>query len=238
MNYKATKAIIVSGEPSTTPGNIYFMNKRGEGMYRFINDKNRSHEITTDKFLHEYFEPIIDEKKTKYWNEITNIQQKQTIKGLMKYGQVLEENEKLTDTERLTYLEEELVDGLMYIEHIKAKAQESMSANDYQKLAMRTASLNTEMKIPNRLILNGALGLGGESGEVQDLIKKFMFQGHELNEDKLREELGDICWYIAMLAEGLNYPLEEVLKANIEKLKKRYPAGFEVERSLHRPNEQ
>lgn len=106
-----------------------------------------------------------------------------------------------------------------------------MEINEYQKAALRTA--NSEMS--DDLILNGILGLCGEAGEVSDHIKKYMFQGHELDQDKLVNELGDVCWYIAILASGLNVDLETVMKKNIEKLQRRYPDGFDTERSLHRP---
>jgi NTP pyrophosphatase (non-canonical NTP hydrolase) len=105
-----------------------------------------------------------------------------------------------------------------------------MKANDYQKAALRTASTLE----PKDLVLNGALGLTGESGEVADHIKKYLFQGHELKKEHLAKELGDICWYIAIMAEGLGYDLESIMQMNIDKLRKRYPNGFEVERSLHR----
>jgi NTP pyrophosphatase (non-canonical NTP hydrolase) len=106
-----------------------------------------------------------------------------------------------------------------------------MEINEYQKAALRTA--NSEMS--DDLILNGILGLCGETGEVSDHIKKYMFQGHELDTDKLVNELGDVCWYIAILASGLNVDLETVMKKNIEKLQRRYPDGFDTSRSLHRP---
>ena len=54
-----------------------------------------------------------------YWENICEMQKKQTEKGLKKYGQILEENTGMTIRERLEYLQEELIDGLMYIEHIK-----------------------------------------------------------------------------------------------------------------------
>ena len=105
-----------------------------------------------------------------------------------------------------------------------------MQANDYQKEALRTSSSLKE----EDLILNGALGLAGESGEVADIIKKYMFQGHELDKEKLIDELGDVCWYIDILAKGLNVELDEVLKHNVEKLRKRYPEGFDSKKSINR----
>jgi NTP pyrophosphatase (non-canonical NTP hydrolase) len=106
----------------------------------------------------------------------------------------------------------------------------NLEANKYQKAALRTAS-SVE---PDDLILNGVLGLAGESGEVADHIKKHLFQGHALNKEYLASELGDICWYISITAEGLGYTLGEIMQMNIEKLSKRYPDGFDSERSINR----
>ena len=105
-----------------------------------------------------------------------------------------------------------------------------MQANDYQKEALRTAG----KKSKNDLILNGVLGLNGEAGEVADILKKYLFQGHELDTEEMIDELGDVCWYIAILAKGLNVELDEVLKHNVEKLRKRYPEGFDSKKSINR----
>ena len=105
-----------------------------------------------------------------------------------------------------------------------------MTINEYQKLALRTYNIKTK----EGLLLNGALGLAGETGEVVDHIKKYFFQGHTLDKCLLIEELGDVCWYVATLAHGLGVDLETVMICNIEKLKKRYPDGFTVENSIYR----
>lgn len=105
-----------------------------------------------------------------------------------------------------------------------------MKVNEYQVAALRTASTLES----DGLILNGVLGLCGETGEVSDHIKKHLFQGHELDKQKLIGELGDVCWYIAILAQGLGVDLETVLKGNIQKLQSRYPAGFDSQKSIHR----
>ena len=106
-----------------------------------------------------------------------------------------------------------------------------MTINEYQQLAMTT--LNKEMNKKDMLI-NGVMGLCGESGEAIDIVKKHLAQGHELDREKLIKELGDIAWYLAEMATVLDITLEEVLERNIEKLKKRYPEGFDKEKSLHR----
>ena len=106
-----------------------------------------------------------------------------------------------------------------------------MTINEYQKLAMTT--LNPELSEKDVLI-NGVMGLCGESGEAIDIVKKWLAQGHELDKEKLAKELGDICWYLAETATVLGYDLEDIMSANIEKLKKRYPEGFDSEKSIHR----
>ncbi len=106
-----------------------------------------------------------------------------------------------------------------------------MTINEYQSLAMRT--LNPELDRKDVLI-NSVMGLCGESGEAIDIVKKWLAQGHELDKEHLAKELGDVAWYLAEAATALNIPLEEIFEANIEKLKKRYPEGFQAERSVMR----
>lgn len=167
-----------------------------------------------------------------YWNNVCKMAQKQRDKGIEKYGFGLEDNDELTEIDRIVYLQEELIDGLMYCEHIKAKAQtpDAYTPNQYQREALRTANHKT----PMGAIANGCLGLAGEAGEVVDHLKKHLFQGHALDYPKMREELGDLLWYAAILANALQVDLETVMKANIEKLKRRYPDGFDPEKSINR----
>ena len=106
-----------------------------------------------------------------------------------------------------------------------------MTINEYQKLAMKT--LNPELSKKD-LLINGVMGLCGESGEAIDIVKQWLAQGHELDKEKLAKELGDIAWYLAETAYALDIPLEDILQGNIEKLKKRYPEGFASERSIFR----
>ncbi len=106
-----------------------------------------------------------------------------------------------------------------------------MDMNTYQELALRTS--NAELSLAQRLT-NGALGLSGESGEVADVLKKHLFHNHPLDREKLCKELGDVMWYIAMLAQTLDLSLEEVAQTNVDKLKARYPEGFSSERSQNR----
>ena len=108
-----------------------------------------------------------------------------------------------------------------------------MKMNEYQNEAMRTASGVTASSDEN-LMLNGAMGLNGEAGEVIDILKKHIFQGHKLDTEQIAKELGDCLWYIDVCAKGAGYTLDEIAQMNVDKLLKRYPDGFEIEKSLHR----
>ena len=106
-----------------------------------------------------------------------------------------------------------------------------MQVNEYQNLAMRT--LNPELN-KRDVLINSVMGLCGESGETIDIVKKWMAHGHELDKEHLAKELGDIAWYLAEAATALDMDLEDILQANIEKLKNRYPEGFSSQRSRTR----
>ncbi len=106
-----------------------------------------------------------------------------------------------------------------------------MTINEYQKLAMTT--LNSELNSKD-ILINSVMGLCGESGEAIDIVKKWLAQGHKLDKEHLAEELGDIAWYLAEAATALDISLESILQANIDKLKRRYPKGFDTEKSQNR----
>lgn len=106
-----------------------------------------------------------------------------------------------------------------------------MTINEYQKLAMTTLNPDLHKK---DVLINGVMGLCGESGECIDIVKRHLAQGHELDREELIKELGDVAWYLAETAFALDVELEEVFIRNIEKLKKRYPEGFSTEKSINR----
>ncbi len=110
----------------------------------------------------------------------------------------------------------------------------TLSLNDYQQLALRTAGNHGDF---DRTLMYTALGLNGEAGEVAEKIKKAFFHGHDLDRDKLKKELGDVLWYVAVMADALDMPLGEVAQHNIDKLARRYPEGFSQSRSRNRTEE-
>lgn len=106
-----------------------------------------------------------------------------------------------------------------------------MTLNEYQKLAQRTSRRDITQ---SEHLLNGILGLSGETGECADLVKKHFFQdGREISDDLL-DEVSDVLWYVAEVVTAMGRTMEDVAQHNINKLKKRYPDGFSTERSLHR----
>ena len=83
-------------------------------------------------------------------------------------------------------------------------------------------------------LLNGALGLAVTSGEIIDLIKKHLFQGHVLNDIYIKSSLCCIYRYLCVSADALEIDVNTILQMNIDKLKARYPDGFEADRSINR----
>jgi NTP pyrophosphatase (non-canonical NTP hydrolase) len=106
-----------------------------------------------------------------------------------------------------------------------------MNFKEYTENMKRTAG---SLELNNENLCWGAMGISGEAGEVTDYLKKVVFHTHELDKLKLAEELGDVLWYLACTAELISYDLEKIAEMNIEKLKKRYPGGWDVERSKNR----
>lgn len=108
-----------------------------------------------------------------------------------------------------------------------------MDIDQYARLADRVAN-RTEEDTDDWRLTNFSLGLAGESGEVCDLIKKALFHGHGLHAEKIKEELGDVLWYVAMIATTMGMSLNEIAEENIAKLSRRYPNGFDKSKSVNR----
>lgn len=109
-----------------------------------------------------------------------------------------------------------------------------MTINEYQTLALRTESRITADPVPYIRILEGLMGLNGEAGEAIDIMKKVLFQGHAFDREHMAKELGDIAWYLAVSADAIDYDLETIFQMNVDKLRARYPDGFDAEHSLNR----
>lgn len=116
------------------------------------------------------------------------------------------------------------------IEYVKGERRLSRFT-EYTNNANRT--INTNLDIDDNLI-NGVMGLNGESGEVIDLVKKYFYQGHDLDRDKIVKECGDTLWYLNLVLYAVGSSLEECANLNIQKLRKRYPKGFNPKSSIER----
>lgn len=134
-----------------------------------------------------------------------------------------------------------------------------MTGSEFQKSAMRTNDGKCTERLINKLnkhvaylgksgcvpmlqnidvdlggIFNASLGLSGEVGELNDMIKKWVFHEKELDIDHAKKEIGDILWYVAMMCESFGWNFDEIMQMNIDKLKARYPEGFDVELANNR----
>ncbi len=106
-----------------------------------------------------------------------------------------------------------------------------LTLNEYQALAARTAGAGGG---DDRRLIIAALGLAGEAGEFANLVKKRTAHGHDIPDEKLADELGDVLWYIAEAATSCGISLDDLARQNVEKLRRRYPDGFSRERSRNR----
>lgn len=119
-----------------------------------------------------------------------------------------------------------------------------MTGEEYQTKAMRTNDGKNKIRLFDKTarldsinlgdVLNAALGMSGEVGELNDIIKKWVFHEKELDETHLKKELGDVLWYVALVAESFSWSLDEIMELNIEKLQERYPEGFDTSRANNR----
>ena len=105
-----------------------------------------------------------------------------------------------------------------------------MTANEYQALASRTISKNMGL---HDMTMHALHGMSSEIGELHGLHQK-VYQGHKLDEAHEMKELGDLFWFAAEYCTARGWFLEDILRINIDKLKARYPEGFDPKKSLHR----
>lgn len=132
----------------------------------------------------------------------------------------------------------------------------NMTGKEYQELAMRTNDGKATERLCDKIdmidffkqakagrhsenydlggIINGCLGLSGEVGEFNDMIKKWIFHEKEFDVEHAKKEAGDIAWYLAMVCESFGWDMDEIMKMNINKLRARYPEGFDVDKANNR----
>lgn len=105
-----------------------------------------------------------------------------------------------------------------------------LTLDAYQQAAARTISRDL---MPSEIETHALHGMVAEIGELHGLYQK-VYQGHQADDVHLKKELGDLLWFIAEYCTACDWSLAEVAQMNIDKLKRRYPDGFDAEHSLHR----
>ena len=124
-----------------------------------------------------------------------------------------------------------------YMEFVNAVTSEE--SKDYIPFNSRCFEIQSgDDGIPIHRLITAALGMGAESGEFTEVVKKIVFQGKPVNEDNIfhmKRELGDIMWYVAHACMSLDTTIDEIIEMNVEKLQARYPGGsFDVHHSENR----
>ena len=113
-----------------------------------------------------------------------------------------------------------------------------MKSKEYIKQALMTESLDTdgikERLCENHRLLHAAIGASTEAAEVLDQLKKHIYYGRDLDKVNLFEETGDLFWYLAIIADELNFSFEEAMEHNIAKLKARYGDKFTRDKAINR----
>jgi NTP pyrophosphatase (non-canonical NTP hydrolase) len=105
-----------------------------------------------------------------------------------------------------------------------------LTIRDYYKAASRTMNPNLTWEQTRNHALHG---IAGECGEIHSLYQK-TYQGHELIKERVMDEMGDLMWFVMELCFAEKIDPQEMLEYNIDKLRKRYPSGFDPVRSVHR----
>lgn len=109
-----------------------------------------------------------------------------------------------------------------------------MNMKIFQEAVARTWNSNNSLPMQ---LSNACMGLAGEAGELIDIIKKHVYHGHTLAEDKIRKEIGDVFYYAACLCNLFGWNAAAILEENVEKLRKRYPDGFSEKASIERADQ-
>jgi|TARA_R110001599_G_scaffold141184_2_gene321474 NTP pyrophosphatase (non-canonical NTP hydrolase) len=118
------------------------------------------------------------------------------------------------------------IDLNKYKEFVDAVTSDESKNND--KFTNRWVTLVNQRDVDMPRLLTASMGLGAESGEFTEVVKKILFQGKPLDADNIfhmQRELGDIMWYWMQGCMALNIDPNEVIQMNIDKLKARYPGG-------------
>ena len=110
----------------------------------------------------------------------------------------------------------------------------AFTTHSHEEEIWSTPSNCTSIKVCSKRLLEAVMGLNGEAGECQEIVKKAMFHGHPLDTADLLLEAGDVLWYLTELCNELGVGIDTLARINLQKLEKRYPDGFSHEASRER----
>ena len=122
-----------------------------------------------------------------------------------------------------------LIDYTDFVKSVTSEESEEVNA-----LVERLYDLEISNGVNISLLLTGAMGLSSEAGEFTEVVKKTIFQGKPLDLFHLKRELGDILWYWVNAVRAIGLTPEQVINENLNKIRKRYPQGFNIEHSENR----
>ena len=111
-------------------------------------------------------------------------------------------------------------DWLWYLQ-MKEKGKQKMTDKQYLELAQRTLSKHNSDDLGHF-----SIGVVTEAAELLDAYKKHQYYGRDLDLQNMKEEIGDLMWYLIQLCDLIDYSLDQAKVDNIQKLAKRYPEGF------------
>ena len=109
-----------------------------------------------------------------------------------------------------------------FVDHVTSDESKDNLAFENRLVDLARKGANIER------LLTGAVGINSEGGEIMEIVKKLVFQGKPWDKETkfhLKRELGDVMWYLTQCLIALDVPIDEIVKMNVEKLKKRYPGG-------------
>jgi NTP pyrophosphatase (non-canonical NTP hydrolase) len=109
-----------------------------------------------------------------------------------------------------------------------------ITLREYQQAALHTAPTPAVGMQREEDLLHGCTGICTEGGELMDAYKKARFYGKRVDWVNVREEIGDVLWYLALICRAADTTLEDVANTNIAKLRARYPDKFTTEQALNR----
>jgi NTP pyrophosphatase (non-canonical NTP hydrolase) len=138
---------------------------------------------------------------------------------------------KVLNLKEMQVLNTSFVDLMEILTDRLEAEQKQVKVNQYQDWTARTAPHFDDIV---EEMVAWSMGIAGEAGEYCDIVKKEVWHNHPVDNDKKAKELGDILYYVARSASVLGYSLEDICLMNQAKLYKRYPSGFDSEKSVNR----